>query len=92
MSELKQRFEQTVARVRGLPADGPFKPSNEFKLKMYALYRQATDGDVHGKRPGMLDLVGRFKYDAWASLKGLAPDEAMRRYIKEVELAEQKYG
>jgi diazepam-binding inhibitor (GABA receptor modulator, acyl-CoA-binding protein) len=91
-SDLQQRFQLAVAKVRSAPADGPFKPSNEFKLKMYALYRQAADGDVRGKRPGMLDLVGRFKYDAWASLKGLAADEAMRRYIEEVGKVEQNYG
>lgn len=90
--DLRQGFEQAVAKVRNSPADGPFKPSNELKLKMYALYRQATDGDVHGKRPGMLDLVGRFKYDAWASLKGLSAEEAMQRYIEEVGKVEQKYG
>lgn len=91
-SDLQQRFALAVARVRSVPAEGPFKPSNEFKLKMYALYRQATDGDVRGKRPGMLDLVGRFKYDAWASLKGTTADEAMRRYIEEVSQVERKYG
>lgn len=91
-NELRQRFRLAVAKVRGAPTEGPFKPSNEFKLKMYALYRQATDGDAHGKRPGMLDLVGRFKYDAWASLKGLSADEAMRRYIEEVGKVEQQYG
>ena len=90
--ELQQRFEQAVAKVRDAPANGPFKPSNEFKLKMYALYRQATDGDVQGKRPGMLDVVARYKYDAWAMAKGLSADEAMRKYIEEVEKVEQKFA
>jgi diazepam-binding inhibitor (GABA receptor modulator, acyl-CoA-binding protein) len=90
--DLKQRFDQAVAKVRSAPASGPYKPSNEFKLKMYALYRQASDGDVQGKRPGMLDLVGRFKYDAWASLKGTPAEAAMRQYIEEVNKVEQKYG
>jgi len=89
---LKQRFEQAVEKVRTAPADGPFKPSNELKLKMYALYRQAIDGDVQGKRPGMLDIVARYKYDAWAMAKGLSADDAMRKYLEEVAKVEQKYG
>lgn len=90
--DLRQRFEAAVAKVRSAPGEGPMKPSNEMKLKMYALYRQAHDGDVHGKRPGMMDVVGRFKYDAWAALKGMAPEEAMRLYITEVEGIERKFG
>lgn len=90
--DLQQRFEAAVAKVAGAPKDGPLKPSNEMKLKMYALYRQARDGDVQGKRPGMMDLVGRFKYDAWAELKGMAREEAMRRYVEEVESFERKFA
>ncbi len=92
MAELQQEFEAAVEKVRSAPSDGDFKPSNEFKLKMYALYRQATDGDVHGKRPGMLDPVGRYKYDAWAKVKGLSADEAMRQYIATIAEIEAQYG
>jgi pimeloyl-ACP methyl ester carboxylesterase/acyl-CoA-binding protein len=91
-SSLKQRFEQAVEKIRAAPADGPFKPTNELKLKMYALYRQATDGDVRGKRPGMLDVVARYKYDAWTMAKGLSTEEAMRKYLEEVEKVERKFG
>lgn len=90
--DLRTQFNQAVAKVRNAPADGDFKPDMSYKLKMYSLFRQATDGDVSGKRPGMLDPVGRFKYDAWAKLKGISPDEAMRQYIAEVERVEQQYG
>ena len=90
--DLKQRFEQAVEKVRTAPEDGPFKPSNELKLKMYALYRQAIDGDVQGKRPGMLDIVARYKYDAWTMAKGLSAEDAMRKYLEEVAKVEQKYG
>ncbi len=90
--QLKQKFTQAVEKIRALPPDGPFKPSNELKLKMYALYRQAMDGDVQGKRPGMFDLVARYKYDAWAMAKGLSAEDAMRKYLEEVAKVEQKYG
>lgn len=77
MSELKNTFEAAVAESKNLPE----RPSNDVLLQLYALYKQATDGDVEGKRPGFTDMVGRFKYDAWAAVKGLSSDEAMTRYI-----------
>ena len=92
MSDLKQAFEAALEQVRNAPVDGAFKPSNEYKLRMYALYRQAVDGDVSGKRPGMLDPIGRFKYDAWASVKGMSSEQAMQAYIDEVNKVAQQYG
>jgi pimeloyl-ACP methyl ester carboxylesterase/acyl-CoA-binding protein len=89
---LVKQFEAAVEKVRNAPADGPFKPSNELKLKMYALYRQSRDGDVQGRRPGIMDVVGRYKYDACAALIGMPREEAMRQYIVEVEGVQQKYA
>ena len=90
--ELQQRFEAAAEKVATAPKDGPLKPSNEMKLKMYALFRQAKDGDVAGKRPGMMDIVGRLKYDAWSDLKGMAREDAMRQYVAEVESFERKFS
>eukprot|EP00928_Gymnodinium_smaydae_P042501 TRINITY_DN28607_c0_g2_i1.p1 TRINITY_DN28607_c0_g2~~TRINITY_DN28607_c0_g2_i1.p1 ORF type:complete len:701 (-),score=142.43 TRINITY_DN28607_c0_g2_i1:146-2191(-) len=59
--------------------------SNTDKLKLYANYKQATTGDAHGKRPGAFDQKGRYKYDAWATLKGVDADAAMREYILNVD-------
>ncbi|MGB1580612.1 MAG: acyl-CoA-binding protein [Nevskiales bacterium] len=92
MSDVRAAFEAAVEKVRSAPSDGDYKPSNEEKLKMYAWFRQANDGDVSGKRPGMLDPIGRFKYDAWAKLKGMSQDEAMQQYIDQVEKVEQQFG
>ena len=78
MSELKTKFEAAVADSKKLPE----RPSNDVLLQLYALYKQATDGDVEGKRPGFTDMVGRAKYDAWAAVKGTAGDDAMSRYIE----------
>ncbi len=83
MSDLKARFDATVQYVR--TAEGSFQPSNDLKLQMYALFKQATEGDVSGKRPGMLDLVGKAKYDAWAKIKGTSKENAMQQYIDTVE-------
>lgn len=92
MSTLEQQFEQSVAKVRNAPSDGDFKPSNEYMLKMYALYRQACQGDVGGQRPGMLNLVARAKYDAWAKAKGMSSEQAMQAYVDEVAKVEKQFG
>jgi acyl-CoA-binding protein len=60
-------------------------------LELYALFKQATVGDVQGKRPGMLDIKGRAKHDAWTSKKSMAKDAAMKEYVAVVERLEKKY-
>lgn len=80
MSDLKSAFEQAQADVKTLTE----RPSNDDLLALYAHFKQATDGDVSGKRPGMLDMVGRAKYDAWAGLKGTSKEDAMQKYIDKV--------
>ena len=81
MADLKAMFEQAVADSKSLPE----RPDNSTLLKIYALYKQATSGDVEGKRPGFGDMVGRAKWDAWNALKGKAAPEAMQSYIDLVE-------
>jgi diazepam-binding inhibitor (GABA receptor modulator, acyl-CoA-binding protein) len=81
MSDLKARFEQAVAESKQLPE----KPDNMTLLKIYALYKQASAGDVDGKRPGFTDMVGRAKWDAWNGLKGTSADAAMQDYIDLIE-------
>ena len=77
MSDLKQRFADAQARIKPVTGLG-----NDVMLDMYALYKQATSGDVSGARPGMMDLRGRAKYDAWAKRKGMTKDAAMQAYIE----------
>jgi diazepam-binding inhibitor (GABA receptor modulating acyl-CoA-binding protein) len=81
MADLKAAFEQAVAESKTLPE----KPDNMTLLKIYALYKQATQGDVDGERPGLTDFVGRAKWDAWHALKGKSSDEAMQEYIDLIE-------
>ncbi|WP_097459276.1 acyl-CoA-binding protein [Mangrovitalea sediminis] len=89
MSDLKAQFEDAVRYIQ--TAEGDFQPSNELKLEFYALYKQATEGDVSGKKPGMMDIVGRAKYNAWDKVKGLSADEAMQRYVHRLEELRQKH-
>ena len=77
MSDLQAKFEAAAQEVKKLKDD----PGNDAKLQLYALYKQGTEGDVQGRRPGFTDMIGRAKYDAWAKVKGSAGDEAMKNYI-----------
>ncbi|MCO5182445.1 MAG: acyl-CoA-binding protein [Anaerolineae bacterium] len=81
MSDLQTQFEQAVATSKTLTK----KPSNDVLLQLYSLYKQATSGDVSGKRPGMLDPVGRAKYDAWSKLKGNSAEDAMQQYVNVID-------
>jgi acyl-CoA-binding protein len=76
MSDLAQRFADAQAKIKPVTGLG-----NDVMLDLYALYKQATTGDVSGSRPGMLDVKGRAKYDAWAKQKGTSKDAAMEAYI-----------
>ena len=77
MSDLQDNFKQAAIDVKTLTE----KPSNEMLLKLYSNYKQATDGDVTGKRPGFTNIAGRAKFDAWTSLKGQSSDASMEAYI-----------
>lgn len=77
MSDLKAQFEAAAGNVKKLKED----PGNDAKLQLYALYKQGSEGDVQGRRPGFTDMIGRAKYDAWAKVKGQTQDEAMKNYV-----------
>ena len=79
--DLKAKFEAAAAAAKKTKK----KPDNATLLKLYACYKQATDGDAKGDRPGGFDFVGGAKHDAWAKLKGTSRDEAMQDYIKVVD-------
>jgi acyl-CoA-binding protein len=81
MATSKAAFDKAVADSKTLPE----KPDNATLLQLYALYKQATAGDVEGKRPGFTDMVGRAKWDAWNGIKGKAQGEAMSEYVELVE-------
>jgi diazepam-binding inhibitor (GABA receptor modulating acyl-CoA-binding protein) len=79
--DLKSRFEAAAAAAKQTKQ----RPDNATMLKLYSYYKQATEGDVQGARPGGFDFVGGAKHDAWAKLKGTSRDDAMTAYIKQVE-------
>lgn len=81
MGNLETTFAEAAQSIKQLPS----QPDNDTLLKLYAFYKQATQGDANGKRPGFTDFVGRAKYDAWAELKGTAREAAMQSYVDLVE-------
>ncbi len=78
--DLKTQFEQASKDVKALSA----RPSDDDLLSLYGLYKQATDGDASGKKPGMFDFVARAKFEAWEELAGTSPEDAMKAYIEKV--------
>ncbi len=86
MAEIDEKFKQAAQLVQTLTQ----KPDNNTLLNLYSLFKQGSEGDVTGSRPGMLNVVGRAKYDAWQSLKGKSKSQAQEEYTKLVnELLEQ---
>jgi diazepam-binding inhibitor (GABA receptor modulating acyl-CoA-binding protein) len=80
-TDLKSKFEAATAAAKQTKK----RPDNPTLLKLYSYYKQATEGDIQGARPGAFDFVAGAKYDAWAKLKGMSKDDAMQNYIKQVE-------
>ena len=77
----KDAFHAAVASTRELTQ----RPDNAALLRLYALYKQASEGDAQGTRPGAMDFVARAKWDAWAALSGMTSEQAMHEYITLVE-------
>jgi diazepam-binding inhibitor (GABA receptor modulating acyl-CoA-binding protein) len=78
---LQKKFDAAVADSKKLSE----RPDNETLLKLYALYKQGTEGDNETKKPGMMDMVGRAKWGAWDELKGTDADDAKQQYIDLIE-------
>jgi acyl-CoA-binding protein len=78
--DLHDAFEAATERAKQLPHQ-----DNERLLELYSLFKQATEGDVSGERPGLFDFRATVKYDAWENRKGMSRDEAMQAYIDLVD-------
>ena len=81
MADLKKQFEDAGKKALNLKE----RPDNDTMLKLYALFKQASEGDNETKKPGMMDMVGRAKWQAWEEIKGLGSEEAMQEYIDLIE-------
>jgi len=88
VEQLTIDFQKSVDYVQNSSAGKQL--SNQLKLKMYALYKQATKGDISGDKPGMLEMIALAKYMAWEKLQGLARESAMREYVDQVTALENE--
>ncbi len=85
---IQDEFNSAVSKSKELTK----RPSNEELLDLYALFKQATEGDVSGDRPGGFDFKAIAKFDAWAGKKGATKEAASQDYIKLVERLSQQYA
>ena len=70
-NDAKQKVEELYKRM-----------DNKTIRKIYAYYKQATEGDISGKRPSALRFRDRVKFDAWSSISGMSKKEAEAAYIE----------
>jgi len=80
MSELSELFTQAQENIKTLSK----KPDDDTMLELYSLFKQGSDGDVIGDRPGFFDFIGAAKFDAREKLKGMSSEDAMQKYINKV--------
>lgn len=78
MTDLRREFEQAAEDIQQLGV----RPDNDTLLKLYALFKQGSQGDLDRAQPGFFDFVGTAKHEAWSQLNGVPQEEAMRRYIE----------
>jgi diazepam-binding inhibitor (GABA receptor modulating acyl-CoA-binding protein) len=81
MPDLKAAFDKAMLDSKNLSE----RPDNATLLKIYALYKQGSGGDIASKRPGFGDMVAGAKWDAWNSLQGTSKEDAMQQYIDLIE-------
>ena len=83
---LEEDFKSAAERLTQLPK----RPQNDILLQLYALYKQANEGDITGDRPGFADFEGRAKFDSWKKLLGKSGEESKQEYISLVEKLEKE--
>ena len=86
MSDLNAQFAEAQVQVKALSK----RPDNDTLLLIYSLFKQGSEGDVKGSRPGLFDVKDRAKFDAWTKLKGTAPEAAKQRYVELVKRLQGK--
>lgn len=85
---LEEQFKAAAAESQSLTR----RPGNDELLELYALFKQGSEGDVSGDRPGGFDFKAIAKYDAWAGKKGLSKEDAMTQYITLMGKLKEQYS
>ncbi|CCF52547.1 hypothetical protein NDA11_007293 [Ustilago hordei] len=89
---VEAKFNKAVSIVGSLPKDGPVQPTQDDQLKFYGYYKQATIGDVNTKKPGMFDLTGKYKWEAWNKNQGMSKEDAQQAYVDALLEILKKHG
>lgn len=83
--DIEEVFESAVTIIQNLPKEGPIKPSDSLKLKLYALFKQATHGPNDTPKPKFYQFVDSYKWDAWRRLGDMSREDAMAKYISKLK-------
>ena len=87
MASIEEQFEEAQILLKSLTE----RPSNQELLSIYGLFKQATEGDNNTKKPGIFDMKGQFKWQAWKDLEGTCVEEACKKYVDLVNELLGKY-
>lgn len=82
---VEEQFDAAVNVIQNLPKNGSFQPSDQLKLKFYALFKQAKEGPNTTPKPSFYEIVARYKWEAWTKLGDMSKEEAMRGYVNELK-------
>ncbi|KAK6460983.1 acyl-CoA-binding protein [Scheffersomyces coipomensis] len=83
-----QEFTEKAEAVQNLTT----RPNDDELLSLYGLYKQATVGDNTTTKPGIFDLKGRYKWQAWKDLEGTSQEDAETQYIELATSLIEKYN
>uniref|UniRef100_A0A5K4F4D1 ACB domain-containing protein n=1 Tax=Schistosoma mansoni TaxID=6183 RepID=A0A5K4F4D1_SCHMA len=86
--DITKEFDSHAEKVKKLKT----KPNDHDLLELYALYKQATVGDNNTSSPGILDLKGKAKWNAWNGKKGICREEAKKLYVDKAKCLIAKHG
>ncbi|KAK9961094.1 hypothetical protein ABG768_008905 [Culter alburnus] len=85
---LKAEFEQYAEDVKKVKT----RPNDQELRDLYGFYKQAIIGDINIDKPGILDMKGKAKWEAWNLRKGMSNEDAMNAYISLAKEVIEKYG
>jgi diazepam-binding inhibitor (GABA receptor modulator, acyl-CoA-binding protein) len=77
MTDLQTSFEKAQKQLTTLTE----RPRSDQLLMLFALFKQATEGDAPQAPPPDSDAIGRAKHQAWMRLKGTAAADAKTQYV-----------
>ena len=75
---IEKRFKRASKRILALEE----RPDDNTLLRLYSLFKQATEGDATGRLPIAKGMVAVAKWKSWKKLEGTDPEDAMASYCE----------